>query len=161
MSTGLIVAISVVIVAAWLYLNLRRNKKLLEAGRIIKRDSHFIESSETFTLSGGEFAKLVPALQTMDITGTGVSWESKGATQTVSFKSGNGWTAVLTALERGGEKYRYRFQFTGWKTRNGAPLSEDTMNMLLTSLEKAFLTLDPNTQVETERFKTKSKTKFL
>lgn len=148
------------LLAVAVFIGQQRSKKLEDEGKIVKRDASFIESAEVFTLSGGDFADLVPALEKMNLSGTGASWESKGATRTVYFKSGHGWAAQLQALESDSEKSRYSFQFTNWQTRKGMPWRVDTMNMLLTSVEKAFLSLDPSTQVETTRIKTKSKPSF-
>ena len=138
----------------------RRNREMISAGKIIKRDISFEGYAEIFTLSNADFAKVVSALKTMDISDAGVSWESKGATRTVDFKSIHEWTARLMALKSSGERYRYSFQFTGWQTHKGVTWRSDTMNMLLTGIEKVFLSLDPNTQLGTEQLKTKSKPSF-
>ena len=156
-----IVAVVVVLVVVAQLVYLRRNKAMISGGKIIKRDISFQEYAEIFTLSNADFTIVIPALKSMDISGTGVSWESKGGTKTVDFKSSHEWAARLTSLEGDGEKYRYCFQFTEWQTNKGVPWRQDTMNILLTSIEKAFLSIDPNTQVVTERIKTKSKSSFL
>ncbi len=41
------------------------------------------------------------------------------------------------------------------------PKNQNSMNMLLTSLEKMFLELDSATKVETRRMQVKTKTSFL
>lgn len=38
----------------------------------------------------------------------------------------------------------YRFSFTRWKSGDYGYLDDNRMNMLMTSVEKAFLQLDPN-----------------
>ena len=161
---GIVILIFVVVIGAVALAQLsyvRRNKEMIGEGRIIKRNFSFEEYAEIFTLYNADFAKVVPALKAMDISGTGVSWESKGMTKTVDFKSTHEWTARLSALDSVWDKYRYCFQFTSWRTHKGIPWRADTMNMLLTGIEKAFLSLDHNTQLETSRLKTKSKPSFL
>ena len=157
----LILGISAVIIVIAVAVGQKRNQQLTDEGKVIKRDISFVESASTFTMTGADFAKIVTALKSMDISGTGASWESKGTTQTIVFKSNHGWAAQLNALESDGEKYRYRFQFTNWETQRGIPWRIDTMNMLLTAIEKAFLSIDPSTQVETTQFKTKTKNSFI
>jgi len=155
------IGISAAIIAIAVMVGQQRGKKLMAEGKIIKRDISFIESTETFTLAGVEFAKLTSALQRMDTGDTGVSWKSKDAAQAIIFQSSHGWNAQLSTLENSNDKNRYCFQFTSWQTRKGIPWRVDTMNMLLTAIEKMFLSLDPNTQVETARVKTKTKSSFL
>ena len=160
MEIGIILGFLVIIGIA-VAVGVSRNKKLVSEGKIIKRNISFIKSAETFTLTGGDFTNVVAALKAMDISGIGVGWESKGETQTVIFRSKHGWDAQLSALASDDEKYRYSFQFTRWQTSNGVPQRADTMNMLLTAIEKAFLSLDPNTQVTTAPIKVKTKSSFI
>jgi len=154
-----ILIVSAVIIIAAFAAGQKRNNRLIAEGKIIKRDISFVETAETFTLTDADFSKMVAALKTIDISGF-ASWDSKGATQTVTFQSGHGWAAQLNALKNDGDAHRYRFQFTDWQTRRGVPLRLDTMNMLITAIEKMILSLDSNTQVEMTRFKTKSKSSF-
>ena len=138
----------------------QRNKRLVDEGKIIKRKVSFVETAEIFTLKEADYSKLIPELKAMDISGTGVSWEGYSAKQLVVFRSSHGWSAQLSLDEDNEDQYKYRFQFTKWQTRKGAIWRIDTMNMLLTSIEKAFLRLDSSTQVETELLKLKTRSKF-
>ena len=161
MSWVVIIVIAVIIGVFAQLVYLQRNKKMISEGKIIKRNISFEEYAEVFTLSNADFAQVVNKLKTMDFSGIGVTWESLGSTKKVIFKSKSSWTAQLNALDNSDSKFRYNFQFTGWQTHKGATWGQDTMNMLLTSIEKAFLSIDPNTQVETSRLKTKTKSSFL
>ena len=59
-----------------------------------------------------------------------------------------------------GEKDSYYFHFTNWDTRNGVNPQSEQMNTLLTTIEKVFLKIDPQTQVSTEDIKVKHRPKF-
>ena len=49
-----------------------------------------------------------------------------------------------------------------WRTsRYGAPYGVNQMNMIETRLERIFLSLDEQTQVESRRLQTKTKTRFI
>ncbi len=51
----------------------------------------------------------------------------------------------------------YRFEFTQWKMNDYAPKDALGMNMLLTSVEKAFLRIDDNTTVHNVRLEYRTK----
>lgn len=72
--------------------------------------------------------------------------------QVYIFSSSNGrhWTAQLLKTAQEGGLMAYRFEFTHLHKRNGVYAGEDNMNMLLTAVEKMFLSFDPNTKVQTE-----------
>jgi len=139
----------------------QRNNRLVEEGKIINRDISFVESAQIFILKKVDFPTVVSTLKAMDVSSIGLSWESKGATKTVFFSSSHGWSAQLLAQKSEVEQSIYYFQFTHWKTRHSIPWRVDTMNMLLTVVEKVFLSLDPSTQVQTTGLKIKTKTDIL
>ena len=53
------------------------------------------------------------------------------------------------------------FSFMNWKEdRYGLPEDVTEMNILVTGIEKIFLSIDPNTEVKNTPIQTKTKTKF-
>lgn len=70
------------------------------------------------------------------------------------------WSAQLYKCESNSDKDRYGFQFLKWTERQGMIQYEAYMNTVLTSIEKAFLQLNPQTEVPTEYVSTKTKPKF-
>ena len=62
--------------------------------------------------------------------------------------------------ERDDGKDCYGFQFLEWTERQGMIQYEAHMNTVLTAIERAFLQLDPQTEVSTEYVNTKTKPKF-
>ena len=59
-----------------------------------------------------------------------------------------------------GQPQQYTFRFTHWETKNGGPVSINSMNALLTTVEKTLLKVDPSTQVSSERINYTTKSKF-
>ena len=135
-------------------------RQLMKEGRTIKRQITFVETAEIFTLSAGEYNRIIDTIKGMDFSGTGVAVESNKDKQAVLFKS-NGWAAQLYRMETDGDKDIYCFNFTKWQTYRGIPQNHIQMNILLTELEKAFLRIDPGTKVENARLKTNTKTNFI
>ena len=153
------IIIGVVIFIVAVIIGQQRGKNLEAEGKIIMRDISFIEYAEIFTLANADFKIVAAELQTTSFEGTGASIGVNGLTVTI--RSSHGWSAQLCELQSSDNMNKYHFQFTGWQTHRGVPMRLDTMNIFLTAIEKMFLNLDSNTKVETERFKTKSKTSFL
>ena len=153
-----VVLISGVIIAVAVGVGLKRNKRLIDEGKIIKRDISFIECAEIFNLENAEFETVLAKLRG-NISDEKLAWNKKE--DGVVFKSGQGWTAQLTLNGKTGNTYEYCFLFTTWQTRKGMPIGAVTMNMLLTSVEKTFLSLDSNTQVNSVKQKLRTKTSFL
>ena len=143
-------------------LGLKQREKMnqhIADGRMIKRDIRFIETEELFTLSGGDFQRVVSEIQATSFAGTGVSIQKNDAKQAIQFQ-GSGWAAQLWRQADSGENAVYAFCFTRWKTHRGIPLNHMEMNMLLTAVEKMFLRIDPNTQVQTRALTTKTRPSF-
>lgn len=157
----------IIIVAAFLILgalvaaNSAHTDELINEGKAIKRETEFYKNEEFFTAS-------IPADTAIEkvsqVCVNGVK-ASAGRLRSghigVAFGYKGYWTATFAYLGTKGEKALYRFAFTGWKTRNGGVYGYSEMNMLMTAVEKALLSLDPDTVVETHRMKIKSKMSIL
>lgn len=134
-------------------------QQLMQDGRILKRDITFVETAEIFTLSGAEFNSVVEAIRNTDLSGTGASADQNLEKQAVLFK-GSDWSAQLYRMENDGDKAVYCFNFLKWQTYRGMPQNHVPMNLLLTAIEKMFLQLDPNAQVQASRMKSSSRPNF-
>ena len=73
---------------------------------------------------------------------------------------GNEYAAQLRALEDENGEHRLLFCFTSWNTHRGTATNMDSMNRLMTALEKAMLGLDPYVTVRSQLVDVKSKAKF-
>ena len=135
----------------------KATKKLLNEGKIIKRDYHFAEKGEEFTAHIGSLAALGETLNQMP-----VPCKMQGNTAQVNF-TGTTYAARLYKVDFNSElgMATYRFEFTAWKTYRGMYEQNDEMNMVLTAVEKAFLSLDAQTTVGTYDINFKTKHSFL
>lgn len=140
-------------IAAYLLYNERKHKA---AGTAIDRSFDFMECIETFTLRRVSDEEFVAAMKAGPVTDQSHT-TMKGNASRIEFCGA--FDAVLERLEQTDEKSVYQFKFTRWRTSDGTPSL--AMNILLTSVEKAFLALDPNTQVTSKMGDYKTKVNFL
>lgn len=141
----------IIIVAAFaiaLPIAISRGKKvkaMLDQGQIIKRSSRYAEKGEEFTSKIGTFVALKKELLKMQRP-----CNMSGNTGTVVNFTASSYEARLYKVdfdEASGIGI-YRFEFTKWRTGRYGYEEDTSMNMLMTSVEKAFLNLDPNTGVK-------------
>ncbi len=151
-----ILAIIAVIVGA-AFVTAQRSKKLFEEGKIIKRPSTFWENAELF-ITNTTLESFENAIQKFDLTDCKVSIEhfSNG----ILFKSSHSWNATVEFKGTKEDKNVFEFSFPAYKTKNGMPYRVDTMNIIETAVEKAFLSNDPETAVETHKMQYKTKSKL-
>lgn len=154
-----IILIVIVFVAVVAYVNFSRYQRLVDEGQIIKRSANFEEKAEIFTLSNADWERVWEELRTADYHGTASG--SRDAQHPMVVYKGAGWGAELYKMKTdAGEKDSYYFYFTNWNTRNEVNLQSEQMNTLLTTIEKVFLKIDPQTQVSMEDIKVKHRPKF-
>ena len=67
----------------------------------------------------------------------------------------------MDQLEDEGGEHRLRFNFVRWQSRNGGVTYGTQMLVLLTSVEKILLGLDPFVTVRHERMATKHRAKLI
>ena len=125
--------------------------RLIGQGKIIQRASDFVEYAEIFTVRPIPNEEYAAALKALDLKKTGTSLE--GNTKAVKFT----FSASIRCVEQTETNSVYRFEFDSWKTKYGRPSFENEMNMLLTTVEKMFVQLDPNAQVSTVKNEIKTK----
>ena len=119
--------------------------ELRDEGKIIKRNYKFVEKGEEFTAKIGSYAALKQELESMPLP---CSMKGNASSQ-VDFTSTN-YAARLYKVdydEPSGIGV-FRFEYTRWKTARYGYMDETSMNLLMTSVEKVFLKLDPNTGVK-------------
>ena len=92
-----------------------------------------------------------------DISECKVSVEYDDDNQAMLYKSSHAWNAVIEYQGTQDGKNVFKFSFPAYRTRNGMPYRADTMNIMETAVEKAILSLDPQTTVETHKMKYKTK----
>lgn len=157
----LILGLSAVIFGIAIAVGSARNKELMEEGKIIQRCGSFWENMETFT-TRVPYAAVLNAIQNTDYSDLKTDiYPNVNGQAAVLWKSSHAWNAKLTYLGENAGWQMYRFNFTGWRTRNGSPYRPDTMNMMMTRIEKMILSMDPATRVQSQKMQLKTRTRFL
>ena len=140
----------------------QRDDQLIEEGKMQKRSLMFWKKIEYFT-AAPDYEAVKKAAHEMDLSGTNASimedeeLEQKGI---ILFRSKSKWNAAIMYKGEKEGKHLYRFSFTTWESENGFPNDQNSMNIMMTDVEKMFVDLDPETTVETEEMKVKSKAKL-
>lgn len=158
----LAILISVGAVAIGLFFGLRQgkvNRQLMDEGRIVQRKYVITEQAEEFTLRGADFARVLQGIQNADLRGSGVSVQKNDANQ-VLFFNGSNWKAEMYRKNDIGDQNVWYFHFTNWKTYRGMAQEHIPMNILITAIEKMFLSIDPAAQVKNVPIKVKTKPSF-
>lgn len=159
----LAIIIGFVILGYLIYRSMKQEKQLTSEGKIIDRDRKFMEQAEDFTLTCSDPGRVTGQVQQLPFSEMKVSMTAGAQGQSFQFafdSVAGGWTAVLSRKDEPSGQLAYRFQFTHWKTRDGMIVGELYMNQLLTAVEKMFLSIDPNTKVQTVYLETKTRHKL-
>ena len=132
--------------------------EMLASGAIVTRDADFMNNIHIFTLAKVSMESLISAMKNEGLPFSGLEW--KTGTDIMAFKYSD-WTAQLVRLNDSEDFDMFEFGFLQWQTNKyGGSVTVTQMNQLLTAIEKAFIGLDSNTRVKTERGKVTSKTSF-
>lgn len=149
-------------VAIGLTLGLRQGKvnhQLMDEGRIVQRKYVITEQAEEFTLRGADFARVLRGIQDADLRGSGVSIQKNDANQVIFF-TGSNWKAEMYRKNDIDNQNVWYFHFTNWKTYRGMVQEHIPMNILITAMEKMFLSIDPAAQVKNIPIQVKTKPSF-
>ena len=126
-------------------------------GNIIDRAKDFAEYAEIFTLkpiTDEEFMAAIKKANFPAVNNTKVSRAESGA---IYLEVGSYFKSKITPKEKTEDKSVYRYEFISWSSKHGKPEHDIEMNRQMTSVEKMFLDLDPNTQVATVKNEIKTK----
>ncbi len=156
------IAVLIVIAAILIVIAIGRNnaKKLqanIDNGIMINRDSSFYEYEETYLLKG-DWNTVWGTLREANYHGAISSGKRVPGKCAVDYR-GSDYTARFFQAEFDTEDCQtFRFRFTHWEEHRGTPYSEWAMNILLTTIEKTLLQIDPNTRYSIRKldFKTRS-----
>lgn len=150
------ILIGVAILAAAIWYGLKKNRQLVGEGKIISRKPDFAESAEIFTLNVPDFSLVTEGVKSFNYGEIGTDLKGSSTEQRFNFTASS-WGAKLFRTSGEEEPAEYRFEFTNWSTRNGIPTCALQMNMLLTAVEKLFLSIDGNAQVRSRPLELKTK----
>ena len=123
----------------------KKEKELYNKGIIMRRDINYAEKGEEFTSKVGDLQRVKESLSSLN-----AGCEFKGSVQEVVFK-GKPFAATLSlvSFDEATGTAVYRFNFTHFRESGYSYENGTGMNMLLTAVEKMFLSLDPDTSVKT------------
>lgn len=147
--------------AVYLVYLFQRDKRLFNSGKIIYRKRKFAEEAEEFILTLTDSSLVAKKLRKLSYQEMKVVMNSKGDQEFFFSNSRCRWKARLFLKGSEGEKVIYCFEFLNWQVNNGAPIGDLYMNMLLTAVEKVFLSLDPHTEVKMRLLETTTKHNIL
>jgi len=138
----------------------QRNKELYESGKMTKRNYTITDEAEEFTLVGADFSNVSRAIDSYNFADYRISVSPNKGNQSFTFVCKT-WQAGLRQKNDADGKNIWYFSFMNWKEdRYGLPEDVTEMNILVTGIEKIFLSIDPNTEVKNTPIQTKTKTKF-
>lgn len=134
----------------------KQNKQLISEGKMIRRDYRYAEKGEEFTSRVGSCKALADKISNMY---SPCKIEGNASTQVVFTGSTYAARLYKVKFDEPSGIGIFRFEFTHWKSNGGVYENDNAMNVLMTSVEKCFLELDPNTGVSFYDldFKTKHK----
>ncbi len=156
-----IMAVAIAFIAIVASSMVKKNAKLASEGKIVARKDAFHEKIHEYTLAVDDAELVTKALRTVPYEELRITAKGNTAEQVFTFEAAT-YEAGFYRKSHGDGKSVYCFNFTQWKTmRYGTPQNLIGMNMLLTAIEKAILSVDPHTQVRTEEMKVKTKTRVI
>ena len=154
---GILIAVVAIGIGAALGMKqAKQNKQLISEGKMIRRDLRFAEKGEEFTSRVGSYKALADKISSMY---SPCKIEGNASTQVVFTGSTYAARLYKVKFDEPSGIGIFRFEFTHWKSSGGVYENVNAMNVLMTSVEKCFLELDPNTGVRFYDldFKTKHK----
>ena len=158
-SDTLAIIIAIVILGLTAFFSLMYRNKKIKSGKITNRKDRFYGETHIFT-SRAPFSSFYNALSQFGLAQDKINVQGNGADGHLLF-SGPGWKAQIVQSQTPlGTPNQYIFDFTGYQSRNGIPLGGISMNVLLTAIEKAFLTTDLDATVVRRPKAMKTKTNF-
>ena len=142
------------------YIGYKRIKPMMGSKNLIKRDGAFWEDGEIFYTSAA-YEDVLDSLERADLSECRTEMQPNAGGKTIIlFQSQDSWTAALKYFGFHEDEHQFEFQFTSWNTRR-LGTSVYSMNILLTIVEKIFLSLDPDTEAEIHILDTETVTRFL
>ena len=155
-------------IGGWVYYS---NKKALdaaiEAGEMRKRPSNFIDKTYVFITKVNSSAKIEKSLtEILNLEKAKITMSDfkNDYADFASQAASGSFQARLQKLEeaKGAKEHKWQFNAIHYQQYRGTTRVADVtgMNLLLTAIEKAFVQLDPETEVEERFTKMKTKTKL-
>lgn len=144
-----------------------RNKQnaLKQKGFLLDRPYDFYKQVNLFTAGVSSLSDLNAAMETSEFRSGNIAWEFQPKSRAIVFSSG-GFVSSVTELGYSEERraYLYQYQLRSWSNGSSSGISAAdhiSANIVLTVLERAFLSLDYDAYVERSYAEFKVKTSFV
>ena len=150
-----VIILTIVIVVGIVVAKYFMNKRLTEEGKIVERKGTFWEEEHLFTTTATYEAVREAVGKTSFSDCKADVYPDYNGEKSILFKSIDAWNAEVEYCGEQDGKHQFKFSFLVWKYDGTY-----SMNIILTTIERLFLSLDPSTTVQTRRMQVKTKTKF-
>ena len=151
--------------------NRARKQKAIDGGHAVERKNEFFKQRHSFTTTVASVSEIAAALdmavlnERNVIVESSVTVEKNTAGEKTSDKGiivfrntlGSPCVSVLQSAGTEGGRFRYDYQVESYKESSRAGPDLISVNVILTQIEKAFMKLDGNTDVERTHAQYKSK----
>lgn len=147
-----IIGVAAIVLGINFYLNTSRKNTLKAENKIIDRDAVFFEREHFFETSVSSLKEIGDAIDKSILGSETISFEPDYEHGMIVFHNNGSFGtfgAALRAAATTENISRYSFRIEAWReTKNGINRQDFfNANVLLTTIEKAFLKLDPQTKV--------------
>lgn len=127
---------------------------LLPEGKTTEHDRCFMDYSEYFIFTLHNPRQVERDIRKIDYFEMSVAMKKDNKNHSFRFATMWGWDARLSYRGRIGEEAVYCFEFLDTGTRNEIMIQDRKyMNMLLTAIERMFLSIDPDVRMEIGKHK--------
>ena len=142
--------LAVFIFVAYLW-DTKRRKRLIGEGKMIEREEGFEENTEDFTIASQFDPMVAPAVRSIPFGSFRAKLVEDNGVSFVIARAKD-WKAMLTRTQQDYRTCTYNFRFSQWEDN----ADKVHMNVLLTAVEKLFLSLDPNVKVHVRKMNVKT-----
>ncbi len=142
------------------YIGYKRVRPMAHSENLIRREGAFWEDGELL-YTRAAYEDVLTAVRRADLSECRAEMQpDAGGKPVILFRSQDRWYAALRYYGFHDGEHQYEFQFLRWDTRS-LGTAVYSMNILLTIVEKIFLSLDPDTEAEIHILDTETETRFL
>lgn len=158
----IIIGVSAILYGIMFYMRASRKNTLKAENKIIDRDAIFFKREHLFETSVSSLREIGNAIDKEILSSETISFEPNYERGIIIFHNNVSFGTFGAALRAEGARdgiYRYSFKIDAWREGNTGINGKDyfNANVLLTTIEKAFLKLDPQTKVSDQAAKITSK----
>lgn len=135
------------ILVGLIYYNKRKESAAVESGSAVNRGHDFFRQIHIFKTKTPHLEEIYQAMDKSSFAERSIRSKIDSHTGNIIFQNqalGGSFIATLKLQGQDSGLYLYMFQFNDWKANHGYPSAKDELsgNIVLTSIEKAIVSLD-------------------